>query len=593
MFARFLALFSRPALPPAAPVRPSLRKGMRRALLSMQANAVDALIGFPLKAPDLPAGVVPSGKSAPVLAMDSATSQFLTQISMTAGFPGYPYLAQLSTRAEFRAMASALSTEMTREWIELTSKDDEDGENVKLKEIEEEFKALGIRETIQRAVEHDCYFGRAQIFVDCCPEESRDTPLVLSPKTVRQGSLKRVTAVEAMWTTPSAYNSNDPIAPDFFKPSRWFMLGKEVHASRLMTVITRPLPDLLKPAFNFGGMSLSQLAEPYVDNWLRTRQSVADLINNFSTSVLSTDMGQLLGEDPDDPAAGQGLMNRAALFTSMRSNKGLMVLDKDREELTQVNTPLSGLHELQAQSQEHMCSVSRMPAIVLTGISPSGLNASSDGEIRIFYDWIAAQQEAHWRAPVETILQLVQLSKYGEIDPNIGFTWKPLYQMTPTELADIRVKDSQAAATYITNGVIDPSEERERLARDPDSGYQALDTSLVIVQPTDDPEPEVAQDAGFEEGKHPRADNGQFGSGGAPEKADTHHLGVLRASLSNEKARLAAAKNGKEKAFREKEIRNKEKEIEGELAFLKEKHGYVEHDAPDVDDDDLLASLGL
>lgn len=498
MLARILSWFSRPAPPPAAPA-PSLRKGLRRALSSVQANAVDALIGFPLKAPDLPRGVVPEGKTAPVLAMDSAASQFLSQISMTTAFPGYPYLSQLSTRAEFRAMASALSTEMTREWIELTSKDDEDGENIRLKEIEKEFEALGVREVIQRAVEQDCYFGRAQIFVDCCPDESRDTPLILSPKTVPIGALKRIATVEAMWTTPSAYNAIDPVAPDFFKPSKWFMLGKEVHASRLMTVITRPLPDLLKPAFNFGGMSLSQLAEPYVDNWLRTRQSVADLINNFSTSVLSTDMGQLLGEDPDDPSSGQGLMNRAALFTSMRSNKGLMVLDKDREELTQINTPLSGLHELQAQSQEHMCSVSRMPAIVLTGISPSGLNASSDGEIRIFYDWIAAQQEAHWRAPIETILQLVQLSKYGEIDPNISFTWKPLYQMTPTELADIRLKDSQAAATYIGNGVIDPSEERERLARNPDSGYQALDTAQIIVPPTDDP---VAEDKSVSEAQH-------------------------------------------------------------------------------------------
>ena len=197
--------------------------------------------------------------------------------------------------------------------------------------------------------------------------------------------------VEAVWTTPAGYNALDPAAPDFYKPSSWFMLGQEVHASRLMTVVTRPLPDILKPAFNFAGMSLSQLAEPYVDNWLRTRQSVADLINNFSTTALKTSMDQILQGDDD----GADLLNRADLFTATRSNKGLMLLDMEREELVQINTPLSGLHELQAQSQEHMCSVSRMPAIILTGISPSGLNASSDGEIRIFYDWIAAQQEAH------------------------------------------------------------------------------------------------------------------------------------------------------------------------------------------------------
>lgn len=475
---------------PVSTATPPRRPNFRRAA-ALAAPIADAP-RFPIQPPQLPPGVVPKGAKAPALAMDSVESQFLTTVASGQGFPGYPYLSQLSTRAEFRAFAEALSTEVTREWLTITSKSDE-AEDGRVKEIEDEFKRLGVREIIQKAVEHDAFFGRAQIFVDCGKEEARDTPLVLSPKTVAQGSLKRVATVEAVWTTPATYNAVDPIAPDFFKPSAWFMLGQKVHASRLMTVITRPLPDLMKPAFNFGGMSLSQLAEPYVENWLRTRQSVADLINNFSISVLATDMSQLLGADDEDD--GGNLMNRAALFTRMRSNKGLMVLDKEREELVQVNTPLSGLHELQAQSQEHMCSVSRMPAIKLTGISPSGLNASSEGEIRVFYDWVAAQQEAHWRAPIETILQVVQLSLWGRIDPDIGFAWNPLYQMTPNELADIRLKNSQAATTYITNGVIDPSEERERLARDPESGYLGLDTDMVIVQPEPEPEaPPVAQD---------------------------------------------------------------------------------------------------
>ena len=248
-----------------------------------------------------------------------------------------------------------------------------------------------------------------------------------------------------------------------------------------MTVVTRPLPDILKPAFNFAGMSLSQLAEPYVDNWLRTRQSVSDLLNNFSITALATSMDQVLQGEDD----GADLMSRAELFTATRSNKGLMLLDKEREELVQINTPLSGLHELQAQSQEQMCSVSRMPAIVLTGISPSGLNASSDGEIRIFYDWVAAQQEAHWREPLEVILKVVQLSLFGEIDPDIGFTFTPLYQMTPKEESEIRLSDSQADCAYIAAGVVDPSEVRERLARDPNSGYQSLDTSVELVPPVE------------------------------------------------------------------------------------------------------------
>ena len=457
--------------------------GLRRAATKAQMMAADSSASkpysYPIKPPILAPGVVPAGVSAPVLAMDSTVQDFLNSGFPGGGFPGFPLLAQLATRAEYRAFAAAISTELTREWLEFTSSQDDGADSSdKIKAIEAEFKRLNVRETIQRAAEHDSFFGRGQLFIEIAGAD-RKTPLILDKRTVKVGSLSRVVAVEAMWTTPVTYNALDPVAPDFYKPSRWFMLGQEVHASRLLTIVTRPLPDMLKPAFNFGGMSMSQLAEPYVENWLRTRQSVADLINNFSITAIATSMDQVLQGDDD----GTDLFKRADLFTATRSNKGLMLLDKEREELIQVNTPLSGLHELQAQSQEHMCSVSRTPAIILTGISPSGLNASSDGEIRVFYDWIAAQQEAYWRAPLEIILKVVQLSLFGEIDPDIGLAFIPLYQMTPKEESEIRTADGATDVAYVTAGILDPSEVRDKLAKDPASGYVGLDTSVEIVPP--------------------------------------------------------------------------------------------------------------
>ena len=430
--------------------------------------------------PKLISGIVPDGVVAPVMAIDYSRYEISNETyGLSGGFPGFAYLSKLSTRAEYRAFASAISTELTRKWITVTSKqDDGNSGNEEILKIEEEIKRLGLREVIQRAAEHDCYFGRAQIFIDI-GDSDRKTPLIPDQRTIKKGSLRRVSTVEAIWTTPSAYNSTDPSAPDFYKPSSWYMLGNEIHSSRLMTIVTRQLPDILKPAFNFSGMSLSQLAEPYVDNWLRTRQSVSDLINNFSITALATSMDQVLQGDDD----GSDLIKRSELFAALKSNRGLMLIDKNMEELLQINTPLSGLHELQAQSQEHMCSVSRLPSIILTGISPSGLNASSDGEIRAFYDWVSAQQEAYWRAPIETILKIIQISLFGKINPDIGFSFVPLYQLDEFQKSEVRLKNSQIAVSYIDSGVLDPSEERERLASDPDSGYKGIDIDAIMSQP--------------------------------------------------------------------------------------------------------------
>lgn len=483
MFLRKLfSLWRKKPAPVSEPKKPSRLGNLARAVTLALAGAEPAKsYQYPIQAPALFPGVLPKGQTSSLVAMDSAPYTYSQQAYSAdfAGFPGYPYLAMLATRAEYRAFASTLATERTREWIVLNSTDTEDDSTKqKITELTQKLKDIGLQKVMRRAAEHDCLFGRGQIFIKLKGHDPAK-PLILDKRTIGLGSFESITNVEPMWTTPSAYNALDPSDPYFYKPQKWFMLGKEVHASRLLTMITRELPDMLKPAFNFSGMSLSQLAEPYVDNWLRTRQSVADLINNFSVTALKTSMDEVLNGDDD----GTDLFARAALFTATRSNKGVMLLDKDREELVQQNVPLGGLSDLQAQSQEHMCSVSGIPAVILMRISPKGFNASSEGEIRSFFDWIKATQEAHDREPTETMLNVLQLSMYGEIDPNITVAFVPLFQMTPKELAEIRTADSVTAGNYIDRSVIDPGEVRERLARDPESGYQGIDISLEITNP--------------------------------------------------------------------------------------------------------------
>ncbi len=439
---------------------------------------------FPFKVPDLPPGVIPAGKKSGI-AMDSASFQFAQSIygqsRRFTGFPGYAYLSELATRAEFRAFASVLSSEITREWIQFHSSETASNKTKKkITEIEKRFEDLRIQQLIRAIAENDSYFGRGQIFIDI-NGQNRSLPLVIDPKTIKKGSLKGFKSIEPIWTSPTAYNALDPADPNFYKPSIWFMLGQEVHAQRLLTIITRPLPDILKPAFNFSGMSLSQLTEPYVDRWLRTVSGVNDLINNFSITVLKTKLETILQGDN-----GADAVKRAELFAAFRDNRNVFMCDKDTEEIENISTSLAGLSELQAQAEEHMGLPSRMPMIILTGISPSGLNASNEGEIKVWYDWIRSQQNAWYREPIEIISKIVQLDMYGEIDQDLTWDFVPLFQMTGKELSEIRNTDATAAATLIDRGVIDAEEERERLARDPESGYEGLDLTKIIKAPGSD-----------------------------------------------------------------------------------------------------------
>jgi hypothetical protein len=166
--------------------------------------------------------------------------------------------------------------------------------------------------------------------------------------------------------------------------------------------------------------------------------------------------------------------------------------------------------------------VSREPATVLTGITPSGFGNVAEGEVRIWYDYIHAQQEAHWRDAIDKMFKIVQMSMYGAIDPEITFEFVPLYEMTEEQESTIRVNDSIRAGNLIDRGVIDAQEERERLARDPESGYQGIDISKEIAPPDEAEESAnlargtdsaLGYDADFVESEHPRDDDGKFGGG--------------------------------------------------------------------------------
>ena len=325
----------------------------------------------------------------------------------------------------------------------------------------------------------DGFFGRSQIYPRIqgqIDDENRRLPLI--PETIKKGSLLSFQVIEPYWTTPYWYNSDDPTDPNFYKPASWFIMGKLTHDSRLLMFRSNELPDLFKPAYNFSGLSMIQLAEPDVMEWIRARNSVSELIYNFSTTALKTNMEAALSGEVDD-----SFFRRLDLFIKTRSNQGVMAIDKDTEELDKINTPLSGLDELQAQAQEHMAAPFHAPLIKMFGFTPAGLSSSSEEEIVCWYDWVRASQENLFTDPLNFVLRLVQMHLFGRVHDEISFDFVDLYELDGESLARVRKSDGEAAASYIQTGVLTPEEERERLASDPNSGYNNLVASDVPEPP--------------------------------------------------------------------------------------------------------------
>lgn len=386
---------------------------------------------------------------------------------------GYPYLAELSQRPEYRLIVELFADEMTRKWIKLKSTSEDDDKSDRIKELEDAIKHHKLRDAFRNAKRDDGYFGMGQLYVDIVgvrdnPELLR-APLIVDPRSIKRGSLRGFKKVEPYWIYPQAYNANDPLRDDFFKPTAWTVMGKTVHASRMLTFIGNPVPDLLKASYSFGGISITQLMKPYVDAFIETKGNVNALISAFSQMVLSTNMAAYLTDN-----ASRSLDERVEAFNLYRSNFGTFVVDKETEDLKNVSAPLAGLDELQAQAEEHMLIPMRTPLIKAFGLSPSGLNQSDDNQVRSFYDNVNSDQEDQYRTPLEKALKIIQLDLWGETDKEIDFDFIPLWQLDEAGLAAVEKTKSDIRLQDIESGQVSPEEARRSIANDPDSLYQGL-----------------------------------------------------------------------------------------------------------------------
>lgn len=445
----------------------------------MKRDAVDVYAPYKYPTTVAPAEMaMDSAFGSEVAAMASWSSSALFHEGQ--GFFGFPYLAELLQRAEYRHACNIWAEHAVRKWIKLKGGSDE-----QRKQIEDELDRLDVRTVIETWAYHDQAFGRGQIFLDFGDADKLNelaTPLRLTDTKISpKRPLRAVKAVEPVWSSPGVYETSNPLKTDFYKPRDWIVYGKRVHASRMLTMTSRPLSDMLKPSYAFSGLSLVQMMAPYVENWLRTRQSVSDMVNSYSILNLATDMSSVLAG-----GSCSDLYDRAELANRGRDNRGMWLTDKGSEELSNIAVPLSGLHELQAQAQEQLASVARIPLAVYLQITPTGLNASSDGETRNFYADVHALQEKNIRPALTVILDVVQFSLFGKLVDGLTFEFLPLWEMSDKDKAEIRKVDADADNAYVANGVVSPEEVRERLSNDETSLYYGIDLT--------DPPPDQGND---------------------------------------------------------------------------------------------------
>ncbi|WP_019210825.1 phage portal protein [Yersinia massiliensis] len=413
--------------------------------------------------------------------LDSGGSYTLLQHAFEHGqfpalgpsFMGYAALSSLMQNGLIRACIETLADDMTREWIEIDAVDqNNDGDDTdEKKKLQDAMIDYRIRDICHAAAEFDGYFGGCLIFIDTgAKDEQLLTPLDISDKSAELRDFKRFTLIEPINIFPGTYESIDPLSPMYYKPQTWWVLGKQVHSSRMIRVCGNEVPVILKPTYNFLGLPQAQILYDYVIHFQDARQAEARLLEKFSLTVLKTDMQDIL----TNPSATSSLDPRLQYMASYRSNDGVLAIDKEMEDIVNIVTPMNGVTDIVRQQLEFVVMINRTNVVKTLGLSPSGFN-TGNADIKNNNDHISSQQEKVLRGPIQKMLDVLQIVTLGSYDKSVQFKFVGLNEEDDKAIAETQLIKAQARSIYKEGGDVSSMEVRKALSEDPHSGFTGID----------------------------------------------------------------------------------------------------------------------
>ena len=146
----------------------------------------------------------------------------------------------------------------------------------------------------------------------------------------------------------------------------------------------------------------------------------------------------------------------------MKSYLNALVLDA-KDDFVKVNNDFKDLHQIDNATLIRVSGSAEIPATLLFGKSPDGMNATGSADFRAFYNRCKRIQTDKVEPKLEILITVASMSENSKIIEDVVITWNPLEQETKKEIADTRKVDADTDAVYINANVITKEEVRKAL----------------------------------------------------------------------------------------------------------------------------------
>lgn len=331
-------------------------------------------------------------------------------------------------------------------------------------------------------------FGIRVAFFKVKSDDPKYYELPFNPDGITPGSYEGIVQVDPYWCIPllSGTAASDPMSVHFYEPEWWVVRGQKIHRTHLCIFRTGELPDILKPMYSYGGVSIPQRIYERVYAAERTANEAPQLAMTKRLNVQKTDLANAFAK----PDQMQAYMEQ---FAYWRDNYGTKLIDNE-DDLVQFDTSLADLDAVIMSQYQIVASAAGVPVTKLFGTSPKGFNATGEYDAKSYHeeletiqandltDFVNRHHLLVMRSDVEPALGLAAGAVRVEVD------WNPVDSPSAKEYAEINKINADTDAVLVGVGAIDAMDVRERLREDSNSGYTDLEELDGPGVPEGDPD---------------------------------------------------------------------------------------------------------
>lgn len=394
----------------------------------------------------------------------------LTDVIHTDGWSNL--VTSLGTSNDKRMMGQVLWEPRTLEWYEQLYTGDELGSRI-VNIVPEEAMRKGwewtgvdkdIQVAVQKksadldlrgAIERSWKWGRA--YGGACTYIVTDTTDPASPlqKGERVIGLRDLSRYDLRILTTDV--ETDFGSPNWGHPQIYYLVvqvgtqykGYPIHWTRMVRFDGYLLPRRTFIRNNYWHDSILNRLFNSIRNYQTSNDAVASMLSDFNVDVYKMkNLANLM-------AAGKEAVvkSRIEMIQYSKSVIRAMLLDSDEEEYENTQRAVTGVAELLEKQSNRLVAATDMPHTKLLGESPDGSNATGNSTTAQWFDHIQSEQENYLRPKLQRFVDAI----FYDI-PDLTFKFKPLYQLTELEQAEMRNKTAQTDQIYLSTGVLDPTE---------------------------------------------------------------------------------------------------------------------------------------